>query len=165
MRVAIFGEGLHRALHDRRPRDSRCPERSFHGFRCTKAMPAFWPAPAKLKPATMNMRLDVRLLVDQVVMLDLLGDGERARLRGADGQRDLRDDRALVLVRQERGRQADEQDHQHDDDAGIDQQRRAHPAEEPLERAAIALAAVFERVVEPGEEAAVQLLAALAGSA
>ena len=96
----------------------------------------------------------VLLLVHHVVVLDLLGDVERARLCCADGQGELRQHGTLIFFRQEGGGQADEQQHQHDEDAGIDQQGRANPSEKTLQRVAITLAAIFEGLVEPGEEAA-----------
>ena len=130
LRVADFRELSHRRCVRSLPRLSAAPVRPLQSFRCTKQMAVFCPAPAKLKPAIMKAVATFVFLLDEKEMLDLFGDSERARLCGAVGQRDLRDDRALVLLGQKRRRQAQEQQHEHHDDACIDQQGRPHPIAE-----------------------------------
>ena len=54
LRVADAGEGAHRAAGDRRAADGRRFALAAQSLSRTKAMPAFWPAPPKLKPETVK---------------------------------------------------------------------------------------------------------------
>ena len=54
-------------------RRSSCGDlRSLQSFSSTKPMPAFWPPPLKLKPATVNIDFDRSLLVVEEIVLDLI---------------------------------------------------------------------------------------------
>ena len=76
---------------------------------------------ARADPGGGEHRGGVLALVGEVVMLDLALHLDRAVLGRAGRQLELDDADALVLGRQERGRQAQEQHHQQRDDPGIDQ--------------------------------------------
>ena len=127
-RRVICAKRAHRAAGDRL-RLALAPLRSSQSLSLTKAMPAFWPLPAKLKPATVKHRLDRVLLVRPGSAARPARSPSSVRSCVAPGrQLHLREQHALVLVGQEAGRQAQEQ-HGH---------ARAISARRPTQRAASA---------------------------
>ena len=116
------GEGEdHGVAHLRQRRRSRLSRRRRsllvpridQSFRLAKPRAVFWPRPLKLKPATVKMPFTLSFSSFQIVALHRLDSFERALHRGTRRQRYWTDQDALVLVGQERGRQAQEQHAKH----------------------------------------------------
>src|SRR5690606_984260 len=87
--------------------------------------------------------------------------GNRALLGGACGQDGLREQYALVLIRQEGGRHAHEQEARHYDQAAVDQQIALSAAQHLADARLVLGSAAVEYPVEPAEEAFLVLVVSL----
>ena len=99
-----------------------------------------------------EQRFDRRLRLQEVVF-ELLDRLHRAFLRRTDRPLDHREQHALVLGRQERARQAQNQHHHHDRHRGEHRHEAAATREHAAHRAAVLFRAAVEAIVEPAEKA------------
>ena len=132
--------------------ESPSPLRSSQSLSVTKARPAFWPWPEKLKPSTPTMLCTSGCLRMKPSTCFMTSSVRSCVAPG--GSCTLTMMLPWSSLRQEGGRHAQEREHHDADDGRVDHQVAHGAAQDARHQAFVALGGAREAAVEPAEEAA-----------